>query len=66
MPHIERLASIMGTRSEDMGHDHRSKSEDRALAHLKCPVCSQHDHDEYGKHRNDCARCKLLGTALTP
>jgi hypothetical protein len=38
---------------------------------LRCRVCSQHDQIQIGgspngTHRSDCARCKLLGVALTP
>lgn len=25
-----------------------------------CPICSRHDVDEAGRHRSDCARCRLV------
>lgn len=54
-PVTERLANVHAARIDQ--HDHRN-------GHLRCPVCSLHDHDAHGEHTSDCQRCKTIGRAL--
>lgn len=56
LPLVMRLRDIQVATGDQ--HDHKRGA-------LNCPVCKLHDHDDQGRHRSDCERCRTTATALT-